>query len=375
MKTVIFSIVAAAILVGCGDTRGSLQRECFGDTTVKCHDRRMKLEIAELGEFIDELENKRDKIEAGLGKKSYADLLKAMEEGREKIKENRPNWFMRTFMGDAAWERKSSIGFGPTAARELIKEIDLRIAQATFANYVADANKAIAPTERPSGNNAQLPQAQGGATVNSNNNSSLPASTPVPTPAAENTKDKTSSIFRTEAVIQDPDGYTNIRSSASGSGDILGRIVDGERFYTSEQQATWWKVRTQSGITGYVHKSRIKLSLVSVSQANCPTAHLLNELYIADAQCSATKSSDACPRFIDLFEELIPAHNCRRSFDSKPVPAIWLAGNGQLEQYVAHLSKMKSKNAVALFSSSKFRAILDGSLAEEYAPLSERAGR
>jgi len=54
------------------------------------------------------------------------------------------------------------------------------------------------------------------------------------------------------AIINDPDGFVNIRDSASSKSMIVGRITDDEIFYVDEDKGEWWPV---SG--GFVHKSRI----------------------------------------------------------------------------------------------------------------------
>ncbi len=59
------------------------------------------------------------------------------------------------------------------------------------------------------------------------------------------------------AIIQDKDGYTNIRSAAGKTGAVVGRIVNGEEFYVNPTKADWWPVQTKSGTTGFMHKSRV----------------------------------------------------------------------------------------------------------------------
>lgn len=63
------------------------------------------------------------------------------------------------------------------------------------------------------------------------------------------------------AYIDDPDGYSNIRSSKSTNANILGTIRVGEEFYTQvDYKQDWWQVKTRNGLLGYVHKSRIQLT-------------------------------------------------------------------------------------------------------------------
>lgn len=61
-----------------------------------------------------------------------------------------------------------------------------------------------------------------------------------------------------QAVINDSDGYTNVRSGQGSEHGIVARVVEGEIFYTIPQESDWWPVRTKDDAIGYVHRSRIK---------------------------------------------------------------------------------------------------------------------
>lgn len=61
-----------------------------------------------------------------------------------------------------------------------------------------------------------------------------------------------------KGVINDPDGYTNIRKSNNGKSYIIGKIMKGEVFTYWKTNDNWYIVQTESGIKGYVHKNRIK---------------------------------------------------------------------------------------------------------------------
>jgi hypothetical protein len=65
--------------------------------------------------------------------------------------------------------------------------------------------------------------------------------------------------YESQAVINDPDGYTNVRSGPGTRYDVVSRVVEGEIFYVIYQQGNWWRVRTREGISGYMHRSRIKI--------------------------------------------------------------------------------------------------------------------
>ncbi|ABR91936.1 Hypothetical protein mma_0988 [Janthinobacterium sp. Marseille] len=65
--------------------------------------------------------------------------------------------------------------------------------------------------------------------------------------------------FSVEAVIDDPDGYTNVRAQANGQSAIIGRVKSGNSFQTHPQNSEWWKVQVAGGNTGFIHRSRIVL--------------------------------------------------------------------------------------------------------------------
>ncbi len=60
-----------------------------------------------------------------------------------------------------------------------------------------------------------------------------------------------------EYVVQDPDGYTNLRKEGNTSSRILQKITSGESVTVVERSGDWILVKTKQGISGYIHKSRI----------------------------------------------------------------------------------------------------------------------
>ncbi|SKA40742.1 hypothetical protein SAMN04488128_105257 [Chitinophaga eiseniae] len=63
-------------------------------------------------------------------------------------------------------------------------------------------------------------------------------------------------------VIQDKDGYTNVREGAGISRKIADKLQDGEVVYTWEQEGEWCNInyhRKNEIEGGFVHRSRIKM--------------------------------------------------------------------------------------------------------------------
>ena len=66
-----------------------------------------------------------------------------------------------------------------------------------------------------------------------------------------------------DGVIDDPDGYTNVRSRPNPKSQVVYRIKEGEKFkYWEDTDFDWWKIEKylddlSDPITGFMHKSRI----------------------------------------------------------------------------------------------------------------------
>jgi hypothetical protein len=58
--------------------------------------------------------------------------------------------------------------------------------------------------------------------------------------------------------INDADGYTNVRSKPSGQAGVIGQVNDGEIFEFDGSGASWYKVWTNYGLSGYMHSSKIQ---------------------------------------------------------------------------------------------------------------------
>jgi len=58
-------------------------------------------------------------------------------------------------------------------------------------------------------------------------------------------------------VINDPDGYTNVRSDKSSKSEILFVLYENQRFEVINDNGNWWKIKHENKY-GYIHKSRVK---------------------------------------------------------------------------------------------------------------------
>ena len=58
--------------------------------------------------------------------------------------------------------------------------------------------------------------------------------------------------------IEDSDGYTNVRALGSSKAKIITQVKSGSFVDVIEKRGEWWKVKTDNGKVGYIHKSRIR---------------------------------------------------------------------------------------------------------------------
>ncbi len=120
----------------------------------------------------------------------------------------------------------------------------------------------------------------------------------------------------------------------------------------------------------------------------CPFPEKYLEIDRAYHQCAngQVRKGESCELFVKSIVTLFPKYNCMRSFDTEPVPALWLF-DAASEDYIKLLYEMASgKNkmfndmrfsnetfiAKEIFLSQEFREVLDGHIAEKYYPLIEK---
>lgn len=60
------------------------------------------------------------------------------------------------------------------------------------------------------------------------------------------------------ANINDPDGYTNVRSAPTKQSEVLDKILEGEDFKVLGLLDSWYKVESPTGKIGFVYFNRVK---------------------------------------------------------------------------------------------------------------------
>jgi hypothetical protein len=98
----------------------------------------------------------------------------------------------------------------------------------------------------------------------------------------------------------------------------------------------------------------------------CPMPELEQEINEAYGACGLNpKDESKASLLIQLLEKITPRYDCRRPFDSEPVPAWWLANHEAPWRWIDYLyHKVLENNADALRVYEKFLATSDGAVAE-----------
>ncbi|WP_345551082.1 hypothetical protein [Microbulbifer aestuariivivens] len=128
-------------------------------------------------------------------------------------------------------------------------------------------------------------------------------------------------------------------------------------------------------------------SLASAAGNKCPFPEKYIEIDRAYHQCvnGHVRTDASCEAFLERVVTLFPRYNCTRSFDTEPVPAIWLF-DAVSEDYIKLIYELATKSnpifegqwfvkesaqAKKIFLSPEFKSVLDGHMAEDYYPLIE----
>jgi len=76
-------------------------------------------------------------------------------------------------------------------------------------------------------------------------------------------------------IINDPDGYTNVRDGKGTTYEVIGEVKEGEQFrYFADLESNWWAIETilyyGTPLKGFIHKSRIQPYNAESTDCNCP---------------------------------------------------------------------------------------------------------
>jgi hypothetical protein len=105
---------------------------------------------------------------------------------------------------------------------------------------------------------------------------------------------------------------------------------------------------------------------VEQPQILCPMPGLAEDIEKAFSDCVLyPRDESKTLRLIQLLEKTTPKYGCRRAFDSRPVPAWWLAGSDAQWRWIGYLyDSILENNSEALRVFTKFLTTSDGAFAE-----------
>lgn len=114
----------------------------------------------------------------------------------------------------------------------------------------------------------------------------------------------------------------------------------------------------------------------------CSDHSLCKELRNTEKECRTNPKEDSCKEFVDTFKKLAVKKDCKRKFDTEPVPSIWICDEDEeevsypklFERSASTVSKTKFAFAQKFYGSEAFRSTLDGAVAEDHYDASLKAG-
>ena len=161
MNKIAILIGMIGLLSGCSELnygKLSLQaKDCIADNSVHCNDIRMRQTIAGLQLFRDRISAEPDKVKDEVGEAGYQQLLQLVDHKIKFLEQQRPNFYLRWFQGDARYDKEVDFG----------ESIDVEIGR--IINHSKSEQHPQAPTS------TQAPIIQDGETVQTASASSEPA--------------------------------------------------------------------------------------------------------------------------------------------------------------------------------------------------------
>ena len=113
---------------------------------------------------------------------------------------------------------------------------------------------------------------------------------------------------------------------------------------------------------------------IAPSPKTCSDHQFCAPLRTYEEKCRTSSLEEDCAKFVENFEKLSTRNDCQRSFDTGPVPSVWVCDEDSeedgspkiFERSAGTLSKLKYSFAKKFYGSEKFRSTLDGDVAEEH---------
>jgi hypothetical protein len=79
------------------------------------------------------------------------------------------------------------------------------------------------------------------------------------TSTEQTTKKQSLTVKRQYALVNDPEGWVNLRSLSNVSSKVITRIENGYRVEIVDKVGNWYKVKTSIDEVGYIYHDRLKL--------------------------------------------------------------------------------------------------------------------
>lgn len=96
----------------------------------------------------------------------------------------------------------------------------------------------------------------------------------------------------THGQINDPDGYTNVRSGPSVNEEVVAKVQENEVFQILEYGESWSVIKTPGGKVGYMHTSRISPIAMGGVESQATNQETLYTRIIRQAKTSSRFEDD-----------------------------------------------------------------------------------
>jgi uncharacterized protein YgiM (DUF1202 family) len=184
-------------------------------------------------------------------------------------------------------------------------------------------------------------------------------------------------------VINDPDGFVNLRSGKSTSADVIAKVKDGQVFKIEQgDDADWAKVTLRSGQSGWMHRSRIRLYFTEddlAKKSDVPEGE--TELtafgrsrgvdYYAVVRRALRGNQESLKRFFGFADDV--DGGAAEGYYSDLAVVAHLLGDDKLSRFLeAQTKKFRTKAAESLNTAWELTGIADKTYFQHHFPKSSR---